>query len=82
MIKKIQKEGEDVVMELGIKSMHPELIKLVGRLRYRASYGQNALAHTLEVAHLAGLIAAQMGGDAILARRAGLMHDLGKALTS
>ena len=79
--KKIQKEGEDVVMELGIKSMHLELIKLVGRLRYRASYGQNALAHTLEVAHLAGLIAAQMGGDAILARRAGLMHDIGKALT-
>ena len=79
--KKIQKEGEDIVMELGIKSMHPELIKLVGRLRYRASYGQNALAHTLEVAHLAGLIAAQMGGDAILARRAGIMHDIGKALT-
>ena len=79
--KKIQKEGEDVVMELGIKSMHPELIKLVGRLRYRASYGQNALAHTLEVAHLSGLLAAQMGGDAILARRAGLLHDIGKALT-
>ncbi len=77
----IQKEGEDVVMELGIKSMHPELVKLVGRLRYRASYGQNALAHTLEVAHLAGLLAAQMGGDAILARRAGLLHDIGKALT-
>ncbi|MDY3201043.1 MAG: ribonuclease Y [Arcobacter sp.] len=79
--KNIQKEGEDVVMELGIKSMHPELIKLVGRLRYRASYGQNALAHTLEVAHLSGLLAAQMGGDAILARRAGLLHDIGKALT-
>ena len=79
--KNIQKEGEDVVLELGIKAMHPELIKLVGRLRYRASYGQNALAHTLEVAHLAGLIAAQMGGDAILARRAGLLHDIGKALT-
>ncbi|WP_044418273.1 ribonuclease Y [Halarcobacter anaerophilus] len=77
----ILKEGEDVVMELGIKSMHPELIKLVGRLRYRASYGQNALAHTLEVANLAGLLAAQMGGDAILARRAGLLHDIGKALT-
>lgn len=77
----IQKEGEDVVLELGIKSMHPELIKLVGRLRYRASYGQNALAHTLEVAHLSGLLAAQMGGDAILARRAGLLHDIGKALT-
>ncbi len=79
--KNIQKEGEDVVMELGIKTMHPELIKLVGRLRYRASYGQNALAHTLEVAHLAGLLAAQMGGDTILARRAGLLHDIGKALT-
>ncbi len=77
----IQKEGEDVIMELGIKSMHPELIKLVGRLRYRASYGQNALAHTLEVANLAGLLASQMGGDAILARRAGLLHDIGKALT-
>lgn len=79
--KNIQKEGEDVVIELGIKSVHPELIKLVGRMRYRASYGQNALAHTLEVSHLAGLIAAQMGGDPILARRAGLFHDIGKALT-
>ena len=77
----IQKEGEDVILELGIKTMHPELIKLVGRLRYRASYGQNALAHTLEVSHLAGLLASQMGGDAILARRAGLLHDIGKALT-
>eukprot|EP01029_Cantina_marsupialis_P006536 TRINITY_DN17206_c0_g1_i1.p1 TRINITY_DN17206_c0_g1~~TRINITY_DN17206_c0_g1_i1.p1 ORF type:complete len:515 (-),score=130.44 TRINITY_DN17206_c0_g1_i1:562-2106(-) len=79
--KNIKKEGEDVVIELGIKSMHPELIQLVGRLRYRASYGQNALAHTLEVAHLAGLLAAQMGGDPVLARRAGLLHDIGKALT-
>lgn len=79
--KNMLKEGEDVVLELGIKSMHPELTMLVGRLRYRASYGQNALAHTLEVAHLAGLLAAQMGGDAILARRAGLLHDIGKALT-
>lgn len=79
--KNILKEGEDVVMDLGIKSMHPELIKLVGRLRYRASYGQNALKHTLEVANLAGLVAAQLGGDAILARRAGLLHDIGKALT-
>ncbi|MEN8718250.1 MAG: ribonuclease Y [Sulfurovum sp.] len=77
----IQKEGEDVVLDLGVKSMHPELTKLIGRLRYRASYGQNALAHTLEVSHLAGLLAAQMGGDPILARRAGLLHDIGKALT-
>jgi len=79
--KNILKEGEDVILELGIKTMHTELIKLVGRLRYRASYGQNALAHTLEVSHLAGLLASQMGGDAILARRAGLLHDIGKALT-
>jgi ribonuclease Y len=61
--------------------MHPELIELVGRLRYRASYGQNALAHTLEVANLAGLIASQLGGDTVKARRAGLLHDIGKALT-
>ena len=79
--KNILKEGEDVILELGIKGMHIELIKLVGRLRYRASYGQNALAHTLEVSHLAGLLAAQMDGDPILARRAGLLHDIGKALT-
>ncbi len=79
--KNIVTEREDIIMDLGIKSMHPELTKLVGRLRYRASYGQNALKHTLEVAHLAGLLAAQMGGDAILARRAGLLHDIGKALT-
>ena len=79
--KSVLQEGEDVVHELGIKGMHIELVKLVGRLRYRASYGQNALAHTLEVSHLAGLLAAQMGGDAILARRAGLFHDIGKALT-
>ncbi|PIF03719.1 MAG: ribonuclease Y [Arcobacter sp.] len=77
----IFKEGEETVESLGITNMHDELIHLVGRLRYRASYGQNALAHTLEVANLAGLIAAQLGGDTILARRAGLMHDIGKALT-
>jgi ribonuclease Y len=77
----IVKEGEETLVALGIKSMHPELIALVGRLRYRASYGQNALAHTLEVANLAGLIASQLGGDTVLARRAGLLHDIGKALT-
>ncbi|MEA3289724.1 MAG: ribonuclease Y [Campylobacterota bacterium] len=77
----IDKEGEETVASLGIKNMHRELIHLVGKLRYRASYGQNALAHTLEVANLAGLIASQLGGDTILARRAGLMHDIGKALT-
>ena len=77
----IIKEGQDVIIELGIGEVHPELVELVGKLRYRASYGQNALAHTLEVAYLAGLIASQLGGDVILARRAGLFHDIGKALT-
>jgi ribonuclease Y len=77
----IFKEGEETIASLGIKNMHKELIHLIGRLRYRASYGQNALAHTLEVSNLAGLIASQLGGDTVLARRAGLMHDIGKALT-
>ena len=77
----ITKEGEETILALGISNMHKDLVHLVGRLRYRASYGQNALAHTLEVANLAGLIASQLGGDTIMARRAGLMHDIGKALT-
>ena len=78
---KILNEGEELLADMKIGVMHPELVKLIGRLRYRASYGQNALAHTLEVAHLAGVMAAEMGGDPILAKRAGLLHDIGKALT-
>ena len=74
-------EGEELIADLDIGVMHPELMKLIGKLRYRASYGQNALAHTLEVAHLAGIMSAEMGGDSILAKRAGLLHDIGKALT-
>jgi len=77
----ILSEGEELLADMNIGVMHPELVKLIGRLRYRASYGQNALAHTLEVAHLAGIMAAEMGGDPILAKRAGLLHDIGKALT-
>ena len=77
----ILSEGEELVADMDIGVMNPELIRLIGRLRYRASYGQNALAHTLEVAHLAGVMAAEMGGDARLAKRAGLLHDIGKALT-
>ncbi len=80
---KVKKEGEDILVDLGLASanIHSEIVKLIGRLRYRASYGQNALMHSLEVAHLAGIMAAEMGGDEILAKRAGLLHDIGKALT-
>ncbi|HIP27545.1 MAG TPA: ribonuclease Y [Sulfurovum sp.] len=78
---KTYEEGEEVLIDLGIFPMHEELVRLLGRMKYRASYGQNALAHTLEVAKLARVMAAEMGGDEKLALRAGLLHDIGKALT-
>jgi ribonuclease Y len=81
---KVYEEGENVVLDLGLGNcgIHVELIKLIGKLKYRASYGQNALGHSLEVAHLAGIMAAEMGGDEMMAKRAGIMHDIGKALTN
>lgn len=81
MEEELYEEGDRVVLELGIGEVNPALKKLIGRLKYRASFGQNALEHSLEVAYFAGIIAAELGGDSVLARRAGLLHDIGKALT-
>lgn len=78
---KTYEEGENILIDMGLFPMHEELVRLLGRMKYRASYGQNALAHTLEVAKLARVMAAEMGGDEKLALRAGLLHDIGKALT-
>ena len=77
----LKEEGEKAICEIGISNVHPEIVKLLGRLKYRSSYGQNVLAHSLEVAFIMNVIAGEMKLDPVLARRAGLLHDLGKAVS-
>ena len=76
----IKREGERAMLEAGIHNLHPEIVKLLGKLYYRTSYGQNVLNHALEVCHLSGIIAAELGENVTLAKRAGLLHDIGKAI--
>ena len=77
----VQKAGEDAVLDVGIRGLHPELTKMMGRLKYRYSYGENVLLHCTEVGHISGMLASQIGANAQTAKTAGFLHDIGKALT-